>query len=166
MKNHLRGVESDSPILCNLFSTCHLTLPGETEIEPTFRCVTDDGKVRTVIHIPAEFFQVKDFQSGETQISVLASGISEQTSDRMSGAVNRHDVIDMTAGSGKIVSTRRKNNRALSSNMEGDFNLAVIRVSDIHNHSPDDSVAEISGHIFGTGSNQLNMVRDVFIRCH
>jgi len=158
-QNNLRASQSfDSPIICTLFNTCHTVLPGEAEIEPTFRCVTDDGKVRAVTNIPEDFFQIEGFQSGETQISVLASGISERTSHRISDAVSRHEVIDITAGSGNIVSNSRKNSRSLSLNMEGDFSLAVIRVSDTHAHSPDDTAAEISDHIFGTGGNSLSMV--------
>jgi len=158
-QNSLRtqSKESDSPILCNLFSTCHLTLPGEAEIEPTFRCVSDDGKTRTVTNIPKDFFQIEAYQSGETRISVLASGISKRTSDRISDAVSGHEVIDMIAGSGKIVSNNSKSDIVLSSNLEGAYSLAVIRVSDTYNHSPA-AAAEISDHIFGTSGDPLNVV--------
>ena len=121
--------------------------------------MTDDGKFRTVTNIPEDFFQIEGFQSGETEISVLASGISKRTSDRISDAVSRHEVIDITAGSGKIVSNSRKISKSLSLNMEGDFSLAVIRVSDMHAHSPDDTAAEISDYIFGTSGNSLSTVR-------
>ena len=141
-----------------------MPLPGKAEMKPTFRCVTDDGKAKTVTNIPEDFFQVEDFQSGETQISVLASGISERTVDRISDAVSRHEVIDMTAGSGKIVSNNSQNNEELSYTHEGTFSLAVIRVSDASNLSPDNSAAEISDHIFGTDGKTLNMVRGNYVR--
>ena len=143
-----------------------MTLPGEAEIESTFRCVTDDGIARTVTNIPEDFFHAEKFQSGKTQISVLASGISARTSNRISDTASRHEKIDMTEGSAKIVSNNRKVKRELSLKMEGDFILAVIRVSDIYNHSPDNTAAEISNNIFGTSGDSLNMVRDDYIKIY
>jgi len=162
-QNQLRtqSQESDSRILCTLFSTPHLTLPGKAEVEPTFSCITDDGKAKTVINIPDNFFQINDFKSGETQISVLASGIVERKPHQISDAVSRYKVIDMTAGSGKVDMTAGSG-KVVSNNKkcngEDVCNLAVIRVSDAYGNSPDYNAAEISDHLFGTSGDPLSLV--------
>ena len=138
--------------------------------------MTDDGKAKTVTNIPEDFF-LEDFQSGETQISVLASGIIKPTSDRISDAVSRHEVIDMTVGLGKIVSRHEvidktarlgeislhsKINNASSVSREGKLTLAVILVRDEHGNAPDYTALQISDEVFGTNGDPSNLVRSYY----
>jgi len=125
-----------------------MVLPGTPRIEPTFRCVTDDGRSRDIINIPRDFFKPEPYQSGKTQVSVITSGIKTQ-----SDVTSRQDIIDMSAASGTILLDGSRTRRASSIALAGNFSLAVIRVKDNYNHSPDDTAAQLSNNIFG------NMVR-------
>ena len=88
--------------------------------------------------------------------------MGKQISDFDSDVVSRHGVIDMTAGSGMIVTDVSSSRTKSSFAQNNDFSLAVIRVSDKDNHSPDDDVTQISDNIFGTGGAPLNLVRNIF----
>ena len=139
-----------------------MSLPGKPELKPNFRCMTDNGRAKTITNVPEGFFKLEEFQSGKTLVSVFASGMGKRISDLDSDVVSRHDVIDMTAGSGMIVTDISSSKAKSSFARNSDFNLAVIRVSDSSNHSPDDDVDQISNNIFGTGGAPLNLVRDMF----
>jgi len=113
-------------------------------------------------NVPESVFKLEEFQSGKTQVSVLTSGMGERISDLDSDVVSRHGVINTIAGSGMIVTDISSNRTKSSFAQNNDFSLAVIRVSDKDNHSPDDDVAQISDNIFGTGGAPLNLMRDIF----
>ena len=137
-----------------------MPLPGKPELEPNFRCMTDDGRAKTITNIPEDFFYTEIFQSGMTQVSVLTSGMGKRISDLDSDIASRHDVIDMTAESGMLVTDNISRSTTSSSfTRNGNFSLAVIRVSDKYNHSPDDALAQISDNIFGTSGAPFNLVR-------
>lgn len=100
---------------------------------------------KSIINAPEGFFN--NFESGKTRVSVHASGV-------------RKHAIDITVGSGMIV-TDVSSRTNMSSDRNSNFILAVIRVSDKYNHSPDSTAAQISNSIFGTGGAPLNVVRDI-----
>jgi len=149
----VRSLNSESRILCNLISIFYMPLDGAQEIEPTLRCETDDGRSMPVTNISQDFFQKGNFQSGKTQVSVLASSIESRISDLESGS--QHDVIDMTARSGEILLYGQGINNIPSSSRLGNFTLAVIRVSDNVGHSPDITQEKLSDDIFGNHSLSL-----------
>ena len=124
-----------------------MSLLGEAELDPKFRCVADDGRTRNIVNFSESFFYQPEFQSGRTRISVHASGVGNHA-------------IDITAGSGKII-TNISSRSNTSFDRNNNYILAVIRVSDKHDHSPDHTVAQISNNIFGTGGAPLNLVRDI-----
>jgi len=118
----------------------------------------NDGKALVVTKFYEKFTELKPFQSGTTQISVLSSDIKTKTSHRESSRASLYGVSGMNAESGMIVSNVKRIDSASSFPREGDFTLAVIRVRDNYGHSPDYTAAQISDNIFGTGSDTLNMV--------
>ena len=133
--------------MCTLFSILNEPLPGNQEIEPTLYCVTDDNVSMPVININEDYIDPKSIQSGKTQISVLQSGVSQ------------HGEIDMTVGSGVIVSDNTQIMNVISSTSEAEFNFAVIRVSDNHGHSPDITSSQLSDKIFGNRNDSFSLVR-------
>jgi len=155
----LRGLKSSKgPILCNLFSTHHIPLPGQSEIDPSLRCVTDDGRSISITNIPLDF-KLEMFQSGKTRLSVLRKGIKTEVSVVSDGVVSKHEVIDMTLGLGSIILYNNKTDTERFIDQKYDnFILAVIRVTDIVGHSPSKTGDEISDNIFGTGSDSFNIV--------
>jgi len=135
-----------------------MSLPGEPELNQSFRCVTDDGRAKTITNVSEELFNLEKIQSGKTQVSILASGTGKRISGLESDIVSsRYDVIDTTTGSGTIVTDVSSSGTKLSFAQEDDFSIAVIRVSDTYNHSPDITAAQISDSIFGTSGAPLNM---------
>ena len=122
--------------------------------------MTDDGRAKTIINVPEDFFNQKHFQSGKTQVSFLASRTGQPILDFNSDIVSQHDVIGMTSGSGMLITDISSSSTTKSSfSRNSSFSLAVIRVSDKYNHSPDDALAQISDNIFGTSGAPFNLVR-------
>ena len=76
--------------------------------------------------------------------------------------VSQQGIVDLNVGSRMIV-TDASQARILPST---DYNVAVIRVSDRYNHSPDITAAQISDSVFGTSGDPLNLVRDIFPTYH
>ena len=124
-----------------------MPLPGAPELDPKIRCVTDDGRTRTIVNFPGDFFHQPGFESGKTRISVHASGVGNHA-------------IDIIAGSGTLITNTSSRTNA-SFDRNSNFILAVIRVRDNHNHSPDHTATQISNNIFGTGGAPLNLVRNI-----
>ena len=145
----------EEPILCTLFSVVHAQLLGNPEIDSILDCVTDDGIYVPVININEGYVDLTSFKSGETRISVSPSGISKD------------GVIDMNLGSGVIVSDNYRNNKqitnAISSTVDGNFILIVIRVIDNKGNSPDLTSTQLSEKIFGNRNNTLSLVRSILI---
>jgi len=151
-------------IACNLFSIHRIPLPNTPDIEPSLCCVMNNGKALAVKNMSKNFFKGNPFRSGKTLLSFSASMIKTQTSMLKTGDEYLHDVIDMSAGSAMIISDDTSNNiRARSfsqdSAREGDYHLAVIRVTGKDGYTPGDNALQISENIFGTsGDTTLNMV--------
>jgi len=160
-QKNLRGRRpaSESPTQCTLFSIHYMSLSVEPELESSFRCVTDDGRSKTIINVPEEFSNTEKFESGKTQVSVVASGTGKRVSDLEADIVSRYDVIDMATGSGMIVTDISSRRTKSSFSRDRDFSILVVRVSDTYHHSPNATVAQISDSIFGTAGAPLNLVR-------
>jgi len=107
----------------------------------TIRCVSELQKRYIVINIPVDFFETTPLISGSTQIVVEKVGVLGS-------------FIDIEKGSGELVG----NFRRAPVPREGDFTLAVIRVTAAGRNSPTDSAAQISDYVFGTDGDQLNLL--------
>ena len=142
-----------------------MALPGVSEIEPKFRCITEHGQAMRVTNIPNDFFKQETFQSGKTKISFISSSIRKRISSDESEDPFQHGVIDIVADSAMIVKDngRSRIERVSSFAHKGDIRLAVIRVSDEYLHSPDHTADQISDKVFGTHGDPVNLVRDYYL---
>jgi len=165
-KQHVQTTNSSEqrPFLCNLFTIHHMPLPGKSEIEPTLRCVMDDGRAVSVDDIPDKFFDGLEHsaRNGTTRVSVLGTGITTRASvvapSSSSGGgrgrgrgrgMTQQEVINMTAGFGAILSNTERYNTANYIDPEIEISLAIIRVTDSVGNSPSKAAGEISDTIFG-----------------
>ena len=126
----------------------------------------NNGKALTVKNMSKNFLKGNPLRSGKTRVSFSASVIKTQTSKLKTGDEYLHSIIDMSAGSGMIISDDTSNNNEArsfpqDSARDGDYHLAVIRVTGNDGYTPGHNARQISENIFGTsGDTTLNMVRE------
>jgi len=131
----------ESTVECAIYEVHGMPISPHAPGMEHIRCVTDNGINFEVINAPKDFMDSGG--SGQIKISVPPSNL-------LNGA------IDLAAGEGMVV--QYQNSRYRAPDREGDFRMAVIRVTDRNNVSPDKSASDLSDDIFGTNGDPLNLV--------